>query len=79
MLIGQRFCLVLDLPTLEVVGGCGGWTTTLSYYRCTHPLISGVGSRVTSVFTPYPLFQWYLQSKKEIFIKSQYEMLKLSI
>jgi hypothetical protein len=29
-------------------------------------------------FTPYPLFQWYPQSK-EIFIKSQYEMLKLSI
>jgi hypothetical protein len=46
VLIGQRFCLVLDLPTLEVVGGCGGWTTTLSYYRFTYPLISGVGSRV---------------------------------
>jgi hypothetical protein len=29
-------------------------------------------------FTPYPLFQWYLQSK-DIFIKFQYEMLKLSI
>ncbi len=29
-------------------------------------------------FTPYPLFHWYLQSK-EIFIKSEYEMLKLSI
>jgi hypothetical protein len=26
----------------------------------------------------YPLFQWYLQSK-EIFIKSQYEILKNSI
>jgi hypothetical protein len=32
----------------------------------------------SSAFTPYPIFQWYLQSK-EIFIKSQYEMLKLSI
>jgi hypothetical protein len=32
--------------------------------------------KVTLSFTPYPLFQWYLQSK-EIFIKSQYEMLKL--
>ncbi len=29
-------------------------------------------------FNPYPLFQCYLQSN-EIFIKSQYEMLKLSI
>ncbi len=29
-------------------------------------------------FTPYPLFQWYPQSK-ENFIKSQYETLKLSI
>ncbi len=29
------------------------------------------------LFHPYPLFQWYLQSK-EIFIKSQYEMLSLS-
>jgi hypothetical protein len=28
-------------------------------------------------FTPYPLFQWYLQSK-DIFIKSQYEMLQLT-
>jgi hypothetical protein len=34
--------------------------------------------KVTLSFTPYPLFQWYSQSK-EIFIKSQYEMLKLSI
>jgi hypothetical protein len=28
-------------------------------------------------FTPYPLFQWYLRSK-DIFIKSQYEMLQLT-
>jgi hypothetical protein len=34
--------------------------------------------KVTLSFTPYPLFGWYLQSK-EIFIKSQCEMLKLSI
>jgi hypothetical protein len=33
--------------------------------------------KVTLSFTPYPLFQWYPQSK-EIFIKSHYEMLKLS-
>jgi hypothetical protein len=46
VLIRQRFCLTLDLPTIEVVGGCGGWTTTLYYYRFTYPLISGVGSRV---------------------------------
>jgi hypothetical protein len=31
-----------------------------------------------SVSPPYPLFQWYLQSK-EIFIETGYEMLKLSI
>jgi hypothetical protein len=29
-------------------------------------------------FTPSPLFQWYPQSK-EMFIKSEYEMLKLNI
>jgi hypothetical protein len=34
--------------------------------------------KLTLSFTPYPLFQWYLQSK-EIFIKFEYEMLKLSI
>ncbi len=38
---------------------------------CLHPVFG-------PPFTPYPLFQWYPQSK-EIFIKSQYEMLKLSI
>ncbi len=32
VLIRQRFCLILDLPTLEVVGSCGSWTTTLYYY-----------------------------------------------
>jgi hypothetical protein len=34
---------------------------------CLHPVFG-------PPFTPYPLFQWYLQSK-DIFIKSQYEML----
>jgi hypothetical protein len=38
---------------------------------CLHPVFG-------PVFTPYPLFPWYLQSK-DIFIKSQNEMLKLSI
>jgi hypothetical protein len=34
--------------------------------------------KVTFSFTPYPIFQWYPQSK-EIFIKSQYKMLKFNI
>jgi hypothetical protein len=33
--------------------------------------------KVALSFTPYPLFQWYLQRKEIFFKKTQYEMLKL--
>jgi hypothetical protein len=39
---------------------------------------SSVSPPISSSFAPYPLFQWYTQSK-DIFIKSGYEMLKLNI
>jgi hypothetical protein len=39
---------------------------------CLHPVFG-------APFTPYPLFQWYLSAKYWNFIKSQYEMMKLSI
>ncbi len=34
--------------------------------------------KVTISLTPYPLFQWFLQSKI-LKLKSQYEMLKLNV
>ncbi len=37
-----------------------------------------VSPPISSAFAPYPLFQWYPQSKENL-LKSEYEMLKLSI
>jgi hypothetical protein len=47
----------------------GTWNNSLSIWKYK-------GSPISSAFAPYPLFQWYPQSKD---IKSGYEMLKLSI
>ncbi len=46
------------------------------YIRVIRKVTLSLGPAFTS-YSP-PLFQWYLQSK-EIFIKSQYQMLKLTI
>jgi hypothetical protein len=52
-----------------------GWYGCTMRFMCSRPVFTLSFS--LPAFTPYPLFQWYLQSKE--ILLSQDEMLKLSI
>jgi hypothetical protein len=74
MIVNQDWCFGLNYTPISFPANRAMALYTAELFvksPCLHPVFG-------PAFTPYPLFQWYPQSKRN-FIKSQCEILKLSI